>query len=299
MQGGSLWSLVWPGWDANPWPTTWEADTLATKVRSLTVQPDWLKGRVVCGLLFIQFYLFRPYTESGHEYYIPAPTWNLCVTNSLCDEANREIFLKRIVIAYVLYSGTPFERSPWWEASPSGKATWQCKYKHKCINFYTWWETTPLERPFFWCKRGGLTRGVPLYSIHTGVTLNWGHYMKRKSPPFETLLLKLLMPKKQKGAYVELNCASKCASVWLLWQLLSVHTCNNNNNNNIGWLFFGGYKNILPSMLTILPSPRAIYSCIAPKAIQYYIIIAIFHTHGIILSAISRLHHVDILYSCI
>ena len=56
----------------------------------------------------------------------------------------------------------------------------------------------------------------------------------------------------------------------------------NNNNNNIGWLFFGGYKNILPSMLTILPSSStrailltslAIFSCIPLKAIQYYIII--------------------------
>ena len=55
-----------------------------------------------------------------------------------------------------------------------------------------------------------------------------------------------------------------------------------NNNNNIGWLFFGGYKNILPSMLTILPSSSTrailltslvIYSCIPLKAIQYYIII--------------------------
>ena len=45
---------------------------------------------------------------------------------------------------------------------------------------------------------------------------------------------------------------------------------------------FGEYKNILPSMLTILPSSstRAIlltslttYSCIPLKAIQYYIII--------------------------
>ena len=37
--------------------------------------------------------------------------------------------------------------------------------------------------------------------------------MKRKSPPFETLLLKLLMPKMQKGAKAELNCASKCVFV--------------------------------------------------------------------------------------
>ena len=57
-----------------------------------------------------------------------------------------------------------------------------------------------------------------------------------------------------------------------------------NNNDNIGWLFFGGYKNILPSMLTILPSSStrailltslAIYSCIPLKAIQYYINISL------------------------
>ena len=60
--------------------------------------------------------------------------------------------------------------NPFWEATlkrghPSGKATWQCKSKHKCIDFYPWREATPLERPLFWCKRGGLTRGVPLYTL--------------------------------------------------------------------------------------------------------------------------------------
>ena len=35
-----------------------------------------------------------------------------------------------------------------------------------------------------------------------------------------------------------------------------------NNNNSIGCLFFGGYKNLLPEMLTtILLASRAIYSC--------------------------------------
>ena len=63
------------------------------------------------------------------------------------------------------YSRTPFERPPWQEASPSGEATWQCKSKNKCIDFYPWWEATPLERPPFWFNRGGLTRGVPLYSV--------------------------------------------------------------------------------------------------------------------------------------
>ena len=43
------------------------------------------------------------------------------------------------------------------------------------------------------------------------------------------------------------------------------------NNNTIGWLFFRGYKNILPLMLTILPS----YPCIPLKAIRYNISIAL------------------------
>ena len=46
---------------------------------------------------------------------------------------------------------------------PPWKGTWQCKSKHKCIYFYPGQEATPLERPLFWCKRGGLTRGVPLF----------------------------------------------------------------------------------------------------------------------------------------
>ena len=50
------------------------------------------------------------------------------------------------------YSGTPFERPPWWEANPSGEATWDCKSKHKCIDFYPWREAIPLERPLFWYK---------------------------------------------------------------------------------------------------------------------------------------------------
>ena len=58
--------------------------------------------------------------------------------------------------------GTFIERPPWREATPSGKATWQCKSKHKCIDFYPLREATPLDRQFFWHKRGGLTRGVPL-----------------------------------------------------------------------------------------------------------------------------------------
>ena len=63
------------------------------------------------------------------------------------------------------YIGTPFERPPWQEANPSGEATLQCKSKHKCIDFYPWREATRLEGPLFWCKRGVLTRGVPLYLV--------------------------------------------------------------------------------------------------------------------------------------
>ena len=68
-------------------------------------------------------------------------------------------------VIITIYSGTPFERPPWREATPSGKATWQCKSKLKCIDFYPWREATPLEKPLFWCKQGGLTRGVPLYLL--------------------------------------------------------------------------------------------------------------------------------------
>ena len=60
--------------------------------------------------------------------------------------------------------------NPFWEATltrgcPSEKATYQCKSKHKCIDFYSWQEATPIERSFLLCKRGGLTRGVPLYMV--------------------------------------------------------------------------------------------------------------------------------------
>ena len=66
---------------------------------------------------------------------------------------------------HVMYSGTPFERPPWREATPSGKATLRRKSKQKCIDFYPWREATRLEKTLFWCKGGGLTRGVPLYMI--------------------------------------------------------------------------------------------------------------------------------------
>ena len=84
-------------------------------------------------------------------------------------------------------------------------------------------------------------------------------------------------------AHLSYCCYVPQAFAFVRWQneLVRWHTklCMN-NNNNIGWLFFGGYKNILPSMLTILPSSStqailltslAIYSCIPLKAIQYYI----------------------------
>ena len=37
---------------------------------------------------------------------------------------------------------------PLFRGKPSGKATWQCKSKHKCIDFYPWREATPLEMPY-------------------------------------------------------------------------------------------------------------------------------------------------------
>ena len=64
------------------------------------------------------------------------------------------------------YNGTPFEKPPWWEATSSEKVTWQFRSKYKYIDFYPWREAN-----LFWCKRGGVTRGVdssinPKPSIH-------------------------------------------------------------------------------------------------------------------------------------
>ena len=36
--------------------------------------------------------------------------------------------------------------------------------------------TTPLERPLFWCKSGGLTKGVPLYIF--SIVVNSYHILK-------------------------------------------------------------------------------------------------------------------------
>ena len=55
--------------------------------------------------------------------------------------------------------GHPFERPP-----PLERPLDNVNLNIKCIKFYPWWEATPLERPLFWCKRGGLTRGVLLYT---------------------------------------------------------------------------------------------------------------------------------------
>ena len=87
-------------------------------------------------------------------------------------------------------------------------------------------------------------------------------------------------------------CAHSTRAVWKQkkWQLTVTHNRKIvlrwhtkpyiNNNNNIGWLFFEGYKNILPSILTVLPSSStwpillaswALYSYIPLKAIQYHI----------------------------
>ena len=55
------------------------------------------------------------------------------------------------------YSGTSFERPPWQLINPTGKATWLCKSKHKCIDIYPWREATHIERHKF--GENGLTRG--------------------------------------------------------------------------------------------------------------------------------------------
>ena len=152
------------------------------------------------------------------------------------------------------------QRNPFWETTlttghPSRKATSQCKSKHKCIVFYPWQEVTPLVRPLFGCKRGGLTRGVPLYAC---------------ANPARAFFRPVCKQTKRQPAVNQDR------------KIVRWHTePYMNNNDNIGWLFFVGYKNILPSMLTILTesktrvillASRVIYSCIPRKrAIQYHI----------------------------
>ena len=100
-------------------------------------------------------------------------------------------------------------------------------------------------------------------------------------------------------------------------------SCTGNQNNqwfldvpqylyNIGWPW-GGYKNILPEMLTILPesktrvillASRAIYSCIPRKrAIQYYYysyralcVILLSNDRGWLPAAILSLHESESLW---
>ena len=72
----------------------------------------------------------------------------------------------------------PLKWNPFWEATLTidhplwkGYLTMYRKSKHRYIDFYPWREATPLERPLFWCKNGGLTRGVP--SQHGAEPISW------------------------------------------------------------------------------------------------------------------------------
>ena len=65
----------------------------------------------------------------------------------------------------VIHSKTPFERPSWWGANSSWKATENIYLNIKVLIFYLWREANPLERPYFWHKRGGLTREVSLYTL--------------------------------------------------------------------------------------------------------------------------------------
>ena len=69
---------------------------------------------------------------------------------------------------YFLYSETPFERPPRERPPLCKKPFGNVNLKINVLISSPWWEATPLERPLFWCKTGGLTRGVPLY-----IKINW------------------------------------------------------------------------------------------------------------------------------
>ena len=64
------------------------------------------------------------------------------------------------------------ERPPWLEANVSGK-TWQCNSKDIFIEFFSWREATPLERPHFLCRWVGLTWGIPLYCLEADIKAVW------------------------------------------------------------------------------------------------------------------------------
>ena len=57
---------------------------------------------------------------------------------------------------------------------------------------------------------------------------------------------------------------------------------------NIGWLLFGGYKNILPEMLTILPESKSQHILVSPEKEPSNTIIN-FHHIGLCVSSILRL----------
>ena len=137
--------------------------------------------------------------------------------------------------------------NPFWGATlttghPSRKATSQCKSKPKCIDFWPWQVATPLVRLLFGYKRGGLTRGVPLYACANSDCAFFRPVCKQT---------------KWQSAVTQDR------------KIVRWHTKPYMNINNIG--VFRGYKNILPSMLTILPSSLTRAILLASRAIYSYI----------------------------
>ena len=74
-------------------------------------------------------------------------------------------------------SGSPFERPSWGVVNPSGRAIEKLRF----IDFHSWQEANPLERPHFWRKRSGLTRSVVSVYLCTADTFDL--YLRIKVMP--------------------------------------------------------------------------------------------------------------------
>ena len=114
------------------------------------MQPYCLKGQVVCWTVRGNMHLKDILGSIAREgYWFPVPDFRLVLNSLRCRKST-----------LMDYNGTPFERPPRQEATPSGKATLQCKSKHKLNWFlpltkgHSSWKATLLVQKGWPHKRG-------------------------------------------------------------------------------------------------------------------------------------------------
>ena len=117
--------------------------------------------------------------KSLHKYQVyklkSSPDYKTCQSNN----HSNWIYIKNHIgksqdeCPYMYYSETRFERPPWREAKPSGKALQQCKSKHKFIYFYHWWQDTPLKGHFSGAKGVASQEGFHCLSRKQIPTMPW------------------------------------------------------------------------------------------------------------------------------